>query len=432
MKAAQLARLVRGNLKRNPRALAGSAFGVALGVGCLVFFLALGQGLGGAVEQVFPSGARELEIVLPQVELGALFGSARTLDDATVAQLAALPGVERAFPKLQLRFPAVTRYHGMFFGKELQMGVEIVGVGLPAELVGSAARLPFVDPGSAPDGEPRRPIPIVVNTRLLEIYNKVFAPNRGLPRLTDSMLIGFTFPVELGRSWVAAKNLPGLFEGSLQIAGFSEHATLAGVSVPLEAARRLNRVFGQDAQGYSSVLLRARSSGDVPGLAARVKDLGFELDETEHTRALQIGAGVRIGTLALTLLAALITLLSSVNIAQAFHAAVRERRRELAILRAVGAGQLDVQRLVLAEAAATGLLGGACGLLGALGAGLALDLLARTQLPDFPFKPSSFFAFAPWMFAAGLCVAVLAALAGAWLPARDAAAAEPARALAGE
>ena len=428
MKPDQLVRLVRGNLRRNLRALAGSAFGVALGVGCLVFFLALGQGLGGAVERVFPSGARELEVVLPSVELGALFGSARTLDDAAVATLAALPGVERAFPKLALRFPAVTRYNGMFFGKELHMGVEVVGVGLPPELVGAAAKLPFADPGD----DPKQPIPVVVNTRLLEIYNKVFAPNRGLPRLTDAMLTGFTFPIELGRSWVAAKNLPNLFEGSLQIAGFSEHATLAGVSVPLETARRLNRFFGQGELGYSSVLLRARGAGDVPQVAAQVKDLGFELDESEHTRALQIGASVRIATLALTLLAALITLLSSVNIAQAFHAAVRERRRELAVLRAVGASQGDVQRLVLAEAAATGLLGGACGLLGALGAGLLIDLLARTRLPDFPFKPSSFFSFAPWMFAAGLGVAVLASLLGAWLPAREAAAAEPAQALGGE
>ena len=47
------------------------------------------------------------------------------------------------------------------------------------------------------------------------------------------MVAGFTFPVELGRSWVAAKNMPNPQATSLQIAGFSDQAMLAGISVPL-------------------------------------------------------------------------------------------------------------------------------------------------------------------------------------------------------
>ncbi len=137
-----------------------------------------------------------------------------------------------------------------------------------------------------------------------------------------------------------------------------------------------------------------------------------------------------MSTLALALLAALITLLSSVNIAQSFSASVRERRREIGILRAVGATRSDVQLLFLAEAAATGVLGGACGLVAARLAAFALDLLARTELPDFPFKPHSFFAFAPWMFLAGALVALAASLLGAFFPARAAAALDPTRALA--
>jgi putative ABC transport system permease protein len=428
MKPAQLLRLVRGNLRRNLRTFLTSAFGVSLGIGCLVFFLALGGGLSAAASAMFPAATRELEVVLPQVELGGLLGEARKLDDAAVAGLAAIPGVETAWPKMAFKFPAVTRYNGMFFGRELHMGLELVGVGLPSEAVGENLRLPFTDPGD----DFKKPIPVVVNPRLLEIYNKVFAPQRNLPHLTEAMLAGFTFPIELGRSWVAARNLPNITESSLQIAGFSEHATIAGVTLPLAAVRRLNKYFGLDDQGYASVILRARSSAEVTKVAARVKELGLELDESERSRALQIGASVHVATLALTLLAALITLLAAVNIGQAFHAAVRERRRELAVLRAVGATQADVQRLVLAEAAVTGLCGGLTGVLGSITLGLVLDHLARTSLPDFPFKPHSFFAFSAWMPLAGLAVALLATLIGAWLPARDAASADPARALSGD
>jgi len=426
MKPSQLLRLTRRNLGRNLKTLLVSAFGVALGVGALTFFLALGAGLSAAVTTVFPPVTREIEVVLPQVAVGALLGGDRKLDDDAVAQLSRIPGVERAWPKMALRFPAITRYNGSFFGKELHMGLEVIGVGIPPELIGGDAKFPFADPGA----DSKKPIPVVINRRFLEIYNKVFAPQRGLPKLTESMLIGFTFPVDLGRSWVAARTMPNPVESSLQLVGFSDLATLAGVTMPLAAAKRLNQTFGLDSDTYSSVLLSARSSGGVSQIAEKVKELGYDIDESERSRALQIGAAVRMVTLALALLAALISLLSSVNIAQSFFASVRERRREIGILRAVGATRGDVQRLFLAEAAATGISGGAVGLLLARISAAALDQLARTQLPDFPFKPSSFFAFAPWMFAAGAAVAILASILGAWLPARQAAALDPARALA--
>ncbi len=422
MRTARLIRLARGNLSRELGPLAVSASGVALGTGCLVFFLALGAGLGGVVEQVFPVSTREVEVVVPQLAIGSLLGD-RKIDDATVAQLRKLKGVAGAYPKMQLRIPAVTRYDGLFFGKEIHMGLEIVATGLMPELVGTDARLPFEDAGE------ERPIPIVVNRRLLEIYNKVFAPQRNLPQLTDSMLIGFQIPIELGRSWVAARTLPNPQQTALQVVGFSERATLAGVSMPLASIERINARFGADAQTYSSVLLRAQSADDVTEVAAAVKKLGLEIDETEKRYAVQIGAAVELVTLALSLLAGLITLLAAVNTMQTFYASVRDRIREIGVLRAVGATRGDVAAIVLVEAAATGLCGGVAGVLLARLAALLLDRLARTGLPDFPFKPTSFFAFQAAHVAVGLGVALLAALLGAFLPARAAARLDPAKAL---
>ena len=65
-----------------------------------------------------------------------------------------------------------------------------------------------------------------------------------------------------------------------------------------------------------------------------------------------------------------------------------------------------------------------------MGAGVLADLLFATQLPDFPFKPEHFFRYPLWIPAAGLATAVLFAVIGGALPARRAAAMEPARALA--
>src|SRR6267378_4503183 len=394
MKIGKLIRLARGNLVRELGALAVSAGGVALGTGCLVFFLALGAGLQGVVNQVFPVSTREVEVVVPQLAIGNLLGEQK-IDDATVQKLRALRGVGAAYPKMQLRVPAVTRFSGPFFGRELRMGLEVVATGLMPELVGEDARMPFEDRGES------QPVPVVVNRRLLELYNKVFAPQRNLPRLTDSMQVG----------------------------GFSERATLAGVSMPLAAIRRINRKYGADADTYSSALVRAQSADDVGEVAAGVRKLGLEIDDAERRYAVQIGAAVELVTLALSLLAALITLLAAVNTMQAFYASVRERTREIGVLRAVGATRGDVAAVVLAEAAATGLAGGVLGVILARLAGALLDQIARTGLPDFPFKPTTFFSFHPGHLVLGVGVALLAALLGAFLPARAAARLEPAKAL---
>ncbi|TMA29555.1 MAG: ABC transporter permease [Deltaproteobacteria bacterium] len=422
MRASKLFKLARSNLVRELGALAVSSGGVALGIGCLVFFLALGAGLQGVVNEVFPVSTREVEVVVPSMAIGNLLGEAR-LDDAVVARLRKVPGVAAAYPKMSLRIPAVTRYNGLFFGREIHMGLEVVGVGLMPELVGEDARLPFQDRG---DGAP---IPIVVSRRLLEIYNKVFAPQRGLPRLTDSMLIGFQFPIELGRSYIAGKTMPNAQEAALQLVGFSDRATLAGASMPLTAVMRINRRYGADADNYSSVLLRAQNADQVPEVAASVRRMGLEIDDSERNRALQIGAAVELVTLALGILAGLITGLAAVNTMQAFYASVRERTREIGVLRAVGATRGDVAGVVLAEAAVTGLAGGVVGVLLARLAAALLDRVASNGLPDFPFKPSTFFRFQGWHVALGILVALAAALIGAFFPARAAARLDPAKAL---
>jgi ABC-type lipoprotein release transport system permease subunit len=246
------------------------------------------------------------------------------------------------------------------------------------------------------------------------------------------MLVGFQFPVELGRSYVAGRTLPQAYEAAFVLAGFSDRAPIAGLSMPIETVKRINARFGQDATNYSSVLVRARASEAVASLAASVKRLGLELDESERNRALQIGASVELVTAALSLLAGLITALAAVNIAQAFHAEVRERTREIGVMRAVGATRSDVASLLLVEAAMTGLVGGALGVALARLGGVLIDRVARTGLPDFPFKPQTFFAFQSGHVLLGVAVALVASLAGAFFPARAAARLDPARALSSE
>ncbi|KFA93596.1 ABC transporter permease [Archangium violaceum] len=427
MRLAALSQLVRLSLARERRGAFFSAFGVAMGVGALVFFVGLGLGVGRVIrERIFPNDARLVDVVPPAVSLGSFLGGGK-LDTPMVERLQALPGVETLYRKMSVRAPAASLYNGDFFGRKMRMGMDVLAVGVEPGLVEGDVQLgKFVDPG------PGQPLPGLISTRLLEIYNNTFAPARKLPTLTPSLLVGFTLPVDFNRSYVTAP-LPNVavISSQVQVVGASDRALLAGVTIPLDAAIRLNREMGQDAETYSGITLVATSPGAVPGIMAAVREMGLEIDDQERRLAENVGAAVTLTTSALALLSILICVLAAVNIAHALSASVRARAKEIGVMQAVGASRSDVRNIVLAEAGVVGVAGGFLGTISALLLALLIDRLAVSYLPQFPFKPESFFSF-PWpVVVGGVLLGLLAAVAGAWFPSHRAAATDPARTLAG-
>ncbi len=426
MRLGALRRLLGLGFSRDRRGAWSSVFGIAVGVAALVFFVALGLGVGSIVkERVFPVDVNLVEVVPSQLSLGLLGGG--KIDQAAVDRLAALPGVTAAYRKMNVRVPAVTIYDGDFFGRRLRMGLEVITVGVDPEFVKRDVQLgDFSDPG---DGQP---IPAVASSRLLEVYNKTFAPARSLPQLSGAMLTGFSFPVEFNRSFVTASPPGPVEKAQAQIVGVSDHGLLAGITVPLTVAIRLNRAAGVDAETFTAVTLRVREPSLVPALVGEVKNMGFRVDDQERRMAENAGAAVAITTSAMALLSVLICVLAAFNIAHALSASVRAREREFGVMRAVGASRRDLFLVVFAEAVVLGLAGGLGGTLAAGLGARGIDLLAARVLPEFPFKPESFFVTPWWLWASGVGLGVLAAAGGAWLPARRAARLDPARVLAGQ
>ncbi len=425
MKRKALSKLVRLSIRRDRRGAASSVFGVAVGIASLVFFVALGMGISRVVrEKVFPVEAQLIEVVPPQVTLGGLLGG--TIDQTAVERLRRLRGVKAAYRKMNLRVPAVSRYNGDFFGAKLYMGIEVLAVGVDTELVKADVALgDFSDP---PSGQP---IPAIAATRLLEIYNKTFAPARSLPQLSSTMLVGFGFPIEIGKSFVTQTTTGAVSQSAMQLVGLSDRGMLAGLTIPLASAVRLNKAAGLDSQTYTAVTLQANDASAVPTIVAAVKEMGFRVDDQERRMAENAGAAVTVTTFAMALLSALICLLAAINIAHALSASVRARAKEFGVMRAVGASKTDVRALVLAEAATLGLVGGIAGSVVAIAFAWAIDLAAARLLPQFPFKPDTFFQ-APWaLVAGGIALGVFSSLAGAWFPSRQAASIDPARTLAG-
>jgi len=132
----------------------------------------------------------------------------------------------------------------------------------------------------------------------------------------------------------------------------------------------------------------------------------------------------------LTMLAAIALLTGGFLVFSAQALSVVRRRTEFAFLRAIGLARASLFGWLLAEGAVVGLAGGILGT--ALGYGLAWGALALLggDLGAGYFsglKPQ--LQFQPGMTAIYVGLGVLAGVAGAWLPAREAATVSPARAL---
>ncbi len=469
MRAAAFASLVGRDLRRSARTFRVAALGLAMGVATLTFFLGLSDGMRAVVfGRVIPLD--QVEVVAPESSVGSvlsLFGARPTGIDATqVAALARADGVRAALPRLRFAFPTSGRGGRAVFGRDVGAG-EIPADGVDPSMVRAdlGAGVDFDDPASrasrracATDdecgaasgefcdldalpqqGQPRPaghcapPIPVLVSPYLVEVFNGVIAPAHHLPRMGDLLLRraeGVVFEWDLGRAGLGAARQGTPRRVHARLAGVSARSMDLGVTVPLAVAQRLNREFAGDdaADRYSSVVVYLRDVGRMTEVAARVRAEGLEV----HTHgAEQMGLLATAMTVVLSFASVVTVLVAALNIAHGFAAMIGERRGELGLLRALGATRGDVRRLLLLEALVIGAVATALGVvLGRAGA-LGCDHLARTRLPDFPFKPDSWFVFPTrtllGVFAFGCVACVLAALR----PALRAAETDPASALSG-
>jgi hypothetical protein len=406
-----------------------NAAAACVGAAALVFFLALGIGVSRATERMFPADARLVEVIPGTVTLGGVLGGGK-LDDGALERLTALPGAAAVWPRVSLRVPVAAPGppRGLDYNWPPGMTLQIPVVGVAPELVRGdvGPGLAFEDPGPAPD----RPIPVLLSRRLLEIYNKTIAPAWGVRRLPAGLsVVGIELPVKVGLSIVPLKTEDRVHDARLKLVGLSDRVPIYMLAVPLATVRRLHAEYGKADQGYTQATVLARRPEDVPALTAAIRRMGLSVDEGERATAERVGTVVLVTTGALAFLATVMCALAALAIAQSLSASVRGRAKEFAVLESLGAAPADVRRIVLAEGAIVGLAGGAAGAALAFGAAVLADRAAASLLPDFPFRPETFFAFPPWLAALGLLVPLAAAVMGALAPAAAAARVDPARTL---
>jgi putative ABC transport system permease protein len=472
MPIGNLAKMVAGNTMRSRRHFILSAFGIVIGIATFVLFLASTEQVQAVLENIFP--VEEVEVIPPKVATVAM--DTKHLDDATATTIKQRPDVVRVLPRMSILFPAFGA--GSFNGAQMQLEIGGAADGIDPSYVIDDPALdadtkktfdtlfrdweairtgppiactppPPGDRSTCPDS-PRyycdrvdrtchHRVPVVISPTMLELYNTEYAKSHNTPMIGEDFakfmikqggLDAMRFQLLLGASvFGSAEQATKAREVEAVVIGISPKAKRIGMTVPLGYIERWNTQFVSAEAGktYSSMVVTLTDQRQIATFSQWLQDtLDLRLGDTTGQ---QLATAVFIVRFVLIAISLVIIVISAINIGHNFFMQVTERRRELGLLRAIGATQHDVMAVVLGEAALIGLIGGLLGVLAGVGLGAIIDFVVTHYLPRFPYKPPTWFHFKWWIWAGGLACAAAFAVIGGYLPARKASRMEPAQAL---
>ncbi|MBI3896622.1 MAG: ABC transporter permease [Acidobacteria bacterium] len=235
-------------------------------------------------------------------------------------------------------------------------------------------------------------------------------------------------------------------EQPLRIVGLIEEEPFGGlraisrarVFIPTQLAEQLNIVESSDLQAavrdapagkaYATLMVRVANPSQVTAVQETIDQMGFRtFSIMDATRSLQ--RFFAILDLFLGIFGSLALAVASLGIINTLVMAVLERRREIGILKALGASDRDVKKLFFAEAGAMGFFGGIAGVALGSGIGLAINIGTRIYLEQRNLPPETVWSAPPWLMGAAIVFAVAVSLAAGLYPAMRAAKLDPVQAL---
>jgi putative ABC transport system permease protein len=181
-------------------------------------------------------------------------------------------------------------------------------------------------------------------------------------------------------------------------------------------------------RNYDTLTVRVRKASEVEGVEKTIKSMGFStfslIDATNNIRFVFAVFDAFLG-----IFGSLALVVASLGIINTLVMAILERRREIGVLKALGASDRDVRKLFFAEAGAMGLVGGLFGVLIGWLIGQAITFgtniyLHRRDLPSIQISAVPW-----WMVGGAIAFSIAVSLAAGLYPASRAARLNPVEAL---
>jgi len=461
MKLRDLTELAARNLREAILRNSLTTLGVAVGVASLVAMLSLGVGLQTlASDRLTKSGLFDAIFVSSRRGFGGGPGgdgprkppadstkdkpkeNPKPLDEAARQQFAALPNVTDVYP--QIRFFTDVRFDNNTYSTNV-LGVPESSRSMTAfnGITGKYFSSPTAEEAIlqqdfAKDlsAQPASLVGKEISLRYAErrtLSSDEIAKEKDIDAQLDAMMSG-------GISIVTR-------EKKLRVVGVIESDPSAGIGgfgggrvfLPIRVAEQLHAAQANDVQDfvrgggsgkptYAALTVRVKNPKHVLQVEDAIKKQGYNaFSLLDAARSLRLV--FTVFDLFLGLFGSLALTVASLGIINTLVMAILERRREIGVLKALGATDTDVKNLFFAEAGAMGLVGGLFGVtLGWLiGQALTWGTTIYLRRQDLPGVKISYVPW--WLAASAILFAIIVSLAAGLYPATRAAKLNPVEAL---
>jgi putative ABC transport system permease protein len=452
MKSGDLGELAVRNLRESLLRNSLTTLGVAVGIASLVAMLSLGVGLQElASKRLSQSGLFDTVVVMSRTNLRGFGRPARDdstpkqpsppLDAAARKDMEKLPNVVEVYP--QIRFLTEARY------ADNPYSAMVAGVPDSARSSGAFDGMQgrFFSSAAADEA-------------ILQIeFAKDLSPQPST-LLGKDLVLRYAERQALGPQ-PGASNPPNAKPGDaaagsgfsivprekkLRIVGIVETEPAAGFGgfgsgrllIPLQVAETLRAAQTNDLRDivrgsggestFASLTVRVNKPSQVEAIETAIKGMGFStfslLDATRNLRIF-----FAVFDLLLAIFGSLALAVATLGIVNTLVMAILERRREIGILKALGAADRDVKQLFFVEAGVMGLLGGFLGVgLGWI-IGKAVTWGTNVYLKQQGLPPAHVFSVPWWLVLGAIGFGVVVSLAAGLYPASRAARLNPVEAL---
>jgi len=456
VKAYDVAELAVRNLRESVLRNSLTTLGISVGVASLVAMLALGIGLqqladrrlekSGLFDTVIVTSRREFRnFSREQEQNGPSPAESPSLDEPARQEIEHLPNVLEAYPDIrfvtELRYqdkPHLTMVAALPFSAKDNDAFE----GMAGNFFSSAAAPEVILQKSFAEQLLGRTVGGNDNTSVAELAKPLlgrqlimrYAERTAAPSQSNESgnVAGMAYSV-ISREQIL--NIVGVCD--LDPDSLRQQAR-ARVFLPLQLAENLHVMQPSDLRDttnvlngkstYTTVEVRVKSPKFVQSIEETIKKMGFNtfsiVDATKNLRqffaVLDLFLGI-FGSLALAV--------ASIGIVNTLVMAILERRREIGVMKAIGASDSDVKGLFFAEAGVMGVFGGAVGVTLGWTIGRVINLGANIYLKRQHFPPEQIW-FVPWWLVIGaIAFAIIVSLLSGLYPASRAARLDPIQAL---
>ncbi len=449
MKTQDLLELAARNLRESKLRNSLTTLGIGVGIASLVALLALGVGLQElASNRLSRSGLFDQVAVFSRPEFRGFRSSERRdgenpnegrdlrpLDEAARHEIEKLPNVIEVYP--EIRFTSEVR-----FGEKSQF--TFVGGLTPTARTSDAFEKMQGTYFSSPDAEE-----VILQTQFAKTLSDKPEALLGQDvtlRYVERQSLGGT-----GESAAASSDTDAGFsavrrERKVRVVGIIETEPFGGmrgfgrggIFIPIGLAEKLNVVgmssmrelmrTSGDTTTYQTLMVRLSSPTHVQNAEKAIEKMGFStFSMMEAMRSLRRFFAVL--DLFLGIFGSLALAVASLGIINTLVMAILERRREIGIMKALGASDRDVRRLFFAEAGSMGFLGGLLGVAMGWAIGKAINFGANVWLARQEFPPEKIWSVPWWLVAGAIGFAVVVSLVAGLYPASRAAKLDPVQAL---